>query len=176
MATSFTPNGRLHSPFRIFVAGLPASNISDVLRLFRLDDYRPKTANSMDRQIAVAELDHWTLFADDWFYTLWHMPTTNDAVREIAMDHRVYTDHVGDCDESYGFAILSAGQYVRRIHVDSPNYSDQKVAIDVGPALNMEPADRCTDDIEGYVDAVARSIGIRLPSPADRIYAFGPSN
>ena len=128
----------------------------------------------MDRQIAVAELDHWTLFADDWFYTLWHMPTTNDAIREIAMDHRVYTDHVGDCDESYGFSILSDGQYLRRIQVDSPNYDDQQVTIDVGRALEVESGDRRTNDIEAYVDAVARSIDIRLPTPADRIFAFGP--
>ena len=128
----------------------------------------------MDRQLACVELDSWTLFADDWFYTLWHMHTTEPAIRQIATSHRVYTDFVGDCDESYGFSLLQHGDYIRRVRVDSPNCGDQRVTIDTGCPLDVESANRETGDIEGYVDTIAKSVGIRLPHPADRVYAYGP--
>ncbi|WP_197355616.1 hypothetical protein [Aureliella helgolandensis] len=175
MNLSFTPAGRFHSPFRIFIRGLNATDHVAFIADCGLHGYRRKESHSLHRQLAIVSLDGWTMFADDWFYTLWHMPTTKQTIKRAADRFDVYYDLVGDCDESYEFGYFCSGKLVREVSVASPHYSDQILVTDDGIPFAIETDDRKTNDIEGYVDAIARCVGIRLPTVEDTVLAFGPT-
>lgn len=175
MNSSFTPAGRFHSPFRIFIRDLKSIQYGDLIDSFHLQRYTAKTPHSMHRQLAIVPLDDWTMLADDWFYTLWHMPTTMQVIEDAAKRGDIYYDLVGDCDESYAFGYFHSGSIVRKVAVASPHFSDQVLETDDGSPFSVESRDRMTNDIEGYVDSIAQFIGIRLPSLGDEVFAFGPS-
>ncbi len=129
----------------------------------------------MQRQLAIVLLDGWTMLADDWHYTLWHMPSTMRVVEDAAKRGDVYYDMVGECDESYAFGYFRSGSIARKVTVASPHFSDQILETDDGIPLAVESDDRMTDDIEKYVDSIAQFIGIRMPKVGDEVLAFGPS-
>lgn len=175
MDSSFTPAGRFHSPFRIFVRDLNSSHYAHLIDALCLHGYKPVKPNSMQRQLAIVPLDGWTMLADDWCYTLWHMPSTMQFVDDAAKRSEIYYDFVGDCDESYEFGYFRSGAIIRKVAVASPHYSDQILETNIGVPLLVENVDRMTDDIEGYVDSIAHFVGIRLPRVGDTVLAFGPS-
>ncbi|MFN9972387.1 MAG: hypothetical protein ACK58T_21105, partial [Phycisphaerae bacterium] len=119
MDTSFTPAGRFHSPFRIFVRDLNASSYARWIDTFGLHKYNPIKPNSMQRQLAIVPLDGWTMLADDWYYTLWHMPLTMQIIADAAKKNDIYYDVVGECDESYEFGYFRSGSLVRKVAVAS---------------------------------------------------------
>ena len=44
------------------------------------------------------------MVADDWHYTLWHMPSTRPALQALGRGCDVFACSVGDCDRSFDFA------------------------------------------------------------------------
>lgn len=175
MTDYFTPYGRLHTPFRIFLRSPTRLEKQEILNAFSLLEYISCTPKSLHRQTWMIDLDDWLLIADDWFYTLWHLHTTRQAIASLALDTDVYFDVVGECDESYGFAIYQNGSLVREVQVDSPNYSDQILKVDHGTRLPVESDSLLTSDIDAYVDKIAEHLGIRLPRIGDKVLAFSPA-
>ncbi len=173
MKDLFTPSGRLHTPFRIFVSNLGIDQHYDMIKSLGLTRYKLCDPNLMQRQVIIVALGNWTLFADDLFYTLWNSHLTMHVIAKTAQSHDIYYDIVGDCDESYEFGLYRDGVLIRQIHVASPNYSDQIVKVQTGMPLAVESEDRMTDNIEEYVDTIARFVGVRLPCTDDSLLTYG---
>jgi hypothetical protein len=152
--------GRLHAPYFIFVAGRHSD--ADLLRHFGLPTYRLSgSAQRLRRYAILADDRQWTMIADDWFYTLWHMPSTRPAVRALGQVCDVFACSVGDCDHSFDFEYYRDSQLVRHYVVEDPEIRGGRVVINKGKRLPGEKAAFREGDELNIVLGVAASLGIR---------------
>src|SRR5688572_20432498 len=91
MADQLLFEGRLHSPFFVFLRRPHPYSDGDVLKVFGIGSYR-RAANVPSRgpYAILADAGDWLMLADDWCYTLWHMPTTRPAIESLAKTHEVF--------------------------------------------------------------------------------------
>ena len=121
MTTSLIINGQLHSPYFIFVRRPHEFADADLLTRFRLHNYeRTESVAQLDRYAIVADAGTWTLLADDWHYTLWHMPTTGQTIEDLAATHDVFACSIGDIDQSFDFVYYRNAALVRKYVVSDP--------------------------------------------------------
>lgn len=169
-------NGQLHAPYFIFVRGEGRYSDADLLRLFGLPAYRPThSPRRLGRYAVLADGGAWTMVADDWYYTLWHMASTRPAIEELGRSCDVFAGSVGDCDHSFDFVYYSGGRLIRRYVVADPDFRGGKVVEDTGTPLLGEAAAFGEADELDIVLGVAASLGIK-PDPTERdvrVYAPG---
>src|SRR4029079_5465413 len=82
----------------------------------------------------------WTLLADDWYYTLWHLKSTQLAIASLAARHDVFACSVGECDHSFDFIYYKNGQLIRKYVVVYPSFTRREVVEDFGDPLPGETA------------------------------------
>jgi hypothetical protein len=168
--------GRLHAPYFIFVRGGGRYSDADLLRLFGLSAYRPTDSpRRLGRYALLAGDGPWTMVADDWFYTLWHMPSTRPALQELGRRCDVFACSVGDCDHSFDFAYYSQGRLARRYVVADPDFRGGRVVEDTGTPLPGETTAFGGEDELRIVLGVAASLGIRTDYAPHDIRAYAPS-
>src|SRR4051812_29631299 len=114
MSESLIIRGRLHAPYFIFVRGEGRYSDADLLRLFGLTAYRltnrpTKLPRRLERHVILADDGPWVMVADDWYYTLWHMPSTRPAIQALGQSCDVFACSVGDCDHSFDFVYYRGG-------------------------------------------------------------------
>jgi hypothetical protein len=175
MVDSIFTNGRLRAPYFIFVRAAGRYSDADLLNLFGLATYRPTQApRRLGRYAVLAGDGEWTMLADDWFYTLWHMPATRQAVRQLAQGCDVFACSVGDCDCSFDFVYYRDSRLVREYVVTDPEFRGGNVVTNAGEPLPGETAAfREAGELQ-IVLAVASSLGIRTAySPSD-VRAYAP--
>ncbi|MBA4019343.1 MAG: hypothetical protein C0483_19425 [Pirellula sp.] len=165
---------RLHSPHFIYFRGgikltdeniLAHFNLTKHHRVFEIDD--------ATTYVIITDAGEWTMIADDWLYNLWHMPSTKTALGSLGKNREVFAWSVGDCDESFQFCLYRSGKLVRNYVVDSPNYNDQIVKVDVGEALPSETELFASDLETGEkLNRLTISLGIdpRVSRDSLRIY------
>lgn len=176
MTESLFDCGRLHAPYFIFVRGEGKYSDSDLLRLFGLSSYRPtKLPRRLGRYAILAGDGPWTMIADDWYYTLWHMPSTRPALQELGRSCDVFAGSVGECDHSWDFVYYSGGHLVRRYVVADPDFRGGSVAENTGTPLCGETAAFAEEDELRIVLAVAASLGIRTDYTPQDIRLYAPS-
>lgn len=165
-----------HSGFFIFIRHPHGYSDADILARFHLVAYRRSLhVARLDRYAAVSDDGEWTMLADDLYYTLWHMSTTQSAIEDIAKYHDVFVCLEGDCDRSFHYTYFRNGQPARRYEVSSPRYSDRIVVHSTGPLL---PGESTLLENDGdYIGlALAETLGIKAHlTIADlRIYSPAP--
>lgn len=134
-------DGRLHSPFFIFIRQPHGYSDVEILARFKLDSYQRSTEySSRGRRAIMSDAGDWTMLADDWYYTLWHMKTTRPAIEAIAEYHELYACTEGDCDRSFDYLHYRKGRIVRKYVVSSPSFSNRVVVEDFGTPLPGEAA------------------------------------
>lgn len=167
-------DGRLHSPFFIFIRQPHGYSEAEILARFELSSYQRTTASSFrGRHAIMCDAGDWTMLADDWYYTLWHMKTTRPAIEAIAEYHELYACSEGDCDRSFDFLHYHKGRLVRKYVVSSPSFSDRVVAHDFGTPLPGEAA-LLKDDGYNIGIELAATLGIqtRFTHEELRVYAL----
>src|SRR5262245_61293873 len=108
-------DGRLHSPFFIFIKHPHGYSDFDILARFQLGSYRRSRATSrLGRRAIMADAGSWTLLADDWYYTLWHLEPTWAAIEELGRSHEVFACSVGECDLSFDYVHYQEGRLKRK--------------------------------------------------------------
>ena len=155
-------DGKLYAPYFIFLRCAGRYSDADLLRWFGLTGYRPvKSTSRLGRDGVLADDGLWTMLADDWYYTLWHMPTTRPTLAELAESCDVFACSVGDCDHSFDFVYYRDGRLVRRYVVEDPDFRGGRVAENFGEPLPGEPTAFAETDEMRIVPSIAASLGIR---------------
>jgi hypothetical protein len=175
MTDSLFVRGELCAPYYIFVQCADRCSDSELLLRFGFANYCPtKSLPWAGRYAILASDSQWKMIADDWRYTLWHMPSTRPALQELAQSYDVFACSVGDCDHSFDFVYYQNSRLVRRYVVADPDFRGGKVVENIGEPLPSEAvAFRETDEMK-IVLKVAASIGIRTDYSEHDIRVYAP--
>ena len=167
--------GRVHSPFFIFVRHPDGFSDEDILTRFNVPSYRRATkASRYDRYAVISDVGAWTMLADDYHYTLWHMKITQSAIESIAKCREVFTCTEGDCDRSFDFSHYRDGELSRKYIVSSPLYSDRRIDEDWGTPLPGE-SELLQADGENIGIARAAKLGIQTRFKREELRVYVPS-
>jgi hypothetical protein len=175
MLDSLFIQGKLHSPYFIFVRAGDRWSDAHLLNHFGLSGYRPtQSLKHFSRYAVFADDGQWTMIADDRFYTLWHMPSTRPSLEALGMSYDVFACSVGDCDQSFDFVYYSGGRLIRRYVVADPDFSGGSVVENTGSPLPGETtALRETNELK-QVLGIAASLGIRIDYTQRDIRVYSP--
>lgn len=177
MVEALFVSGRLHSPYFIFVRDEGNLSDADLLRLFGLAAYRPtRTPEHFGRHAVLANEGPWTMIADDWCYTLWHLRSTRPTLEELGRSYDLFAGSVGECDHSFDFVYYSGGRLARRYVVEDPEFRGGSVVEDAGAPLPGESAAFKEKDELNIVLGVAASLGIRTEYAAHEIRVYAPND
>jgi hypothetical protein len=166
--SEFIP-GRL--PHFIFVRDAGSHSDTDLLHLFGLATFRPTQSPWWSGpHVFLADDGEWTMVADDCNYTLWHMPSTEQAIHQLGHTFDVFAASVGDCDCSFDFVYYRDGRVARRYVVDDRG----GVVENIGEPLPGEAAAFREITELRIVRAIAVSLGIRINHTAQKIRAYDP--
>jgi hypothetical protein len=167
--------GRLHAPYFIYFRRVAKLSDAQILAHFGLTTYRlTEKLQRSSTYAVIGDAGEWTLLADDWFYRLWHMPTTRPAIESLAKEGEVFAWSVGDCDQSFDYCLYRDGRLVRQYMVDSPHFSDQVIRTDFGERLSFESELLSSDlSIEEKMNQFTSQLGINPFVTQDmlRLYA-----
>ncbi|MCB9925525.1 MAG: hypothetical protein H6822_25470 [Planctomycetaceae bacterium] len=166
--------GCLHSPFFIFIRQPHGYSDTEILALFKLSSYQRSTEPTPHgRHAIMADAGDWSMLADDWYYTLWHMKTTRPVIEGLAEYHEVYICMEGDCDRSFDFVHYRKGKLARKYVVSSPSYSNRVVAEDFGTPLPGEAALLKNDGYNIGIE-LAGTLGIKNRFTDDDLRIYTP--
>jgi hypothetical protein len=168
--------GTLHAPHYIFVRDAGGHSDAHLLLLFGLTGYRATQSPRRPGRFALLAGDGaWTMLADDWLYTLWSRPTTDQAIHQLGQTHDVFACSVGDSDHSFDFVYYRGGRVVRRYVVVDPDYRGGRVVVNTGEPIPGEAAAFRERDEWRIVIAIVAALGIRSNYTAEEIRAYVPS-
>lgn len=160
--SSFFAHGKLHSPYFIFLCGNGDLSDRDLLQRFSLPTYdRTASPSAYGPYAILADDGTWNLVADDWRYTLWHMPSTRIAIAELAAHCDVFACSVGDIDHSYDIVYYRNSQLIRKFVVEDRDFKGGSVVENLGKPLLAEQAVFKQPDELQYVLDIASSLGIK---------------
>ncbi len=165
---------RLHSPFFIFIRHPHGYSDLDILTRFKLISYqRSAQASPRGRHAIMCDAGDWTMLADDWYYTLWHMKTTRPAIEAMAECHELFACSEGDCDRSFDFVHYQTGRLARKYVVSSPHFSDRNVIEDFGIPLPREAVLLANDGCDIGIE-LAETLGIKTRFTNDELRVYIP--
>jgi|SaaInlStandDraft_1057018.scaffolds.fasta_scaffold92242_2 hypothetical protein len=162
MSDSLIIHDKLHSPFFICLRVNGAVDDGSLLKHFHLNAYTQSNEHSVLRHYAIiTENDDWTFLADDWYYTLWHMPTTRPALELLSLQYELFACSVGESDRSYDFIYFREGELIRELVVQDPTFQGGQVVKSLGTPFEFEiPQCELNLDEWDYVLSIANSLGI----------------
>jgi hypothetical protein len=168
-------DGRLHTPYFIFVRCAGRYSDADLLQQLGLAAYRrTKSARLLEHYAIFADDGQWTMIADDWYYTLWHMPSTRPALEELGRSCDVFAGSVGECDHSFDFVYYQNSRLVRRYVVDDPDFRGGIIVENTGVPLPGEAAAFKEADELRIVLGIAASLGIRTDYTEKDVRVYAP--
>jgi hypothetical protein len=171
-------HGELHAPYFVFIRSGQQYPDAEMLNRFHLSGYeRNDPPARATRYVLLADLGEWTLIADDWFYTLWHLSGTRDVIAELGSRFELFACSVGDSDDSYDFVYYRGGELLRKHVVIDPRYDGGVIQESFGAPLSGEgPAGTLPklQDYLPYVLGIARRLGIRPPESDQQLRRYVP--
>ena len=178
MSNLFPMNNRLHAPYFIFMRCAGEYSDADLLAKFGIRKYK-RVAEPPQHGPHATFFDSgdWTMLADDWYYTLWHMATTRPAIRRLSQFSDIYACSVGDCDHSFDFVYYQAGKLVRKyVVVADIGTNNSNVVENTGKQLPGELEALKLDDQLETVLSISDALGIRGPTPEDELRFYACPN
>ena len=150
---------------------------ADLLAKFCIRDYkRTSEPPKFGPHATFFDSGDWVLLADDWYYTLWHMPTTRQTIEQLSQCTDIYACSVGDCDHSFDFIYYKAGKLVRKYVVSDPDFKNSNIVENYGQQLPGEPEALKLDDQLETVLAISDAMGINGPKPGDELRFYARPN
>ena len=122
----------------------------------------------------IANDNQWTLIADDWLYTLWHMPSTRPALISLAESCDVFACSVGDSDQGFDFVYYENSRLIRRYVVEQHYDHPKRVVEDIGVPLPGEASAFEQSDELKIVLAIASSLGIKTDYTEQDLRVYTP--
>ena len=175
MASSLFIDGELHAPHFIFLRCGGRYSDTDLLCRFGLPTYRPtKAAPRIGPYAVLADDGQWTMIADDWYYTLWHMPSTRPTLAALGESVDVFACSVGDCDRSFDFVYYRASYLIRKYVVADPDFRGGVVVENLGRPLPGEWAAFEQAGELRIVLGIAASLGIKTDYTEQDIRVYAP--
>jgi len=170
-------NNRLHAPYFIFMRCAGEYSDADLLAKFGIRDYkRTSEPPKMGPHATLFDSGDWVMLADDWYYTLWHLPTTRPAIKKLSQFTDVYACSVGDCDHSFDFIYYKNGKLARKYVVADPDFKSSIIVEDIGQQLPGESDALQLDDQLETVLAISDAMGICGPRPGDKLRFYARPN
>lgn len=155
-------HGELQSYYFIFLKCSGKFSDAELLQQFGLSAHSRTNAFPSDcSYVLLADDGEWTLIADDWWYTLWHLPSTRTRIAAIGQTCDVFACSFGDCDRSFDFAYYHDSRLIRRYVVEDPHFQGGVVVENFGDPLPGEAAAFKEADQLKLVLGVAASLGIK---------------
>lgn len=177
MTNSLFIEGKLHAPYFVFLRCTGRYSDEDLLDRFGLLSYRPTRSVRRHGPYAIlADDGEWTMIADDWYYTLWHLKTTRPALEVLAESCDVFACSVGDCDHSFDFVYYRDSHLVRRYVVADPDFRGGSIVENVGEPLPGESTAFEQTDEMNIVLNIAASLGIKIDYSDRDIRVYAPSD
>ena len=167
----------LHVPYFIFLKCAGRYADADLLHRFGLVNYRrvaAASANELRRHAILADDGPWTLLADDWYYTLWHLPTTRPLLEELAQQCDVFACSVGDCDRSFDFVYFHDGRLLRKYVVADTNFRGRELFQNIGYPLPGEAAALEHADEAQVIQTIAANLGLRTRYAQSELRYYAP--
>ena len=173
MTNLFYSPGLLHSPYFIFVRCSGKYSDADLLHRFGLTKYtRTGKILGSGPYALISDDSTWTMLADDWRYTLWHMESTRPAIAKLARSFDTYACSVGDCDHSFDFLYHRDGRLVRKYVVEDPDFHGGRVVENIGGTLPGESDAFKHEDETRIVLSIATSLGIQVPCDESHVRIY----
>lgn len=174
--TNLIVRGALHAPYIIFVQCAGKYSDHELLQRFGLPTYaRSERAQRFGPYAFLGDDGNWTLLADDWLYTLWHMTTTPPTIENLAEDHDIFACSTGDSDHSFDFLYFQDSQLVRKYVFDDPTCRGGSVVENFGKPLPGEADAFKHKDEKKIVLAIAQSLGIRTQYEEIDLRIYAPA-
>lgn len=170
-------HGELHSPYFIFLRCAGRHSDAELLHRFGLSRFRRTNAGPrFSSYVILADDGQWTLIADDWHYTLWHMPSTRPTLAALGEACDVFACSVGDCDLSFDFVYYHDSRLARRYVVEDPHFQGGAVVEDFGKPLPGESTAFKQSDHLKICLGIAASLGIKTDYTEGDIRVYAPFN
>lgn len=165
--------GRIHSPYFIFIDGAAGYSDQDVMGMLGVRGFKKiQPLDLKNGHLHITDDGRWLHVADDWRYGLWHDKSIESHLAEIAKRHDIFTYSVGDSDWSYHIRYYSAGTLVRERVVEDPKYDGGEVSLDFGPPLPGEPLEFPKKvEIEDILPMV-RGLGIKMEHREETVRTY----
>ncbi len=154
-------NGKIHSPYFIFIECGDYYSDQQVLDLIGASEYRKKEPPTRsEKGLYITNDGKWTHILDTFFYLLWHSEQVRDHIEELSKKHNIYSCSVGDSDHSFDFIYYRGGNLFRHYVYDQIFDQPGKVTKNLGAELLGEKASLLEADETSKVLAIAESLGI----------------
>ncbi|MBE2225625.1 MAG: hypothetical protein IAF02_29075 [Anaerolineae bacterium] len=134
--------GYLHTPFMIYVRSYNSISDQDFLKLLGLQGYQKAHPPLPDIKwhVVFANDSEWTHIADDFRYTLWHNPKTDEAIAKLSQSYDLFHCSIGDIDNSFDFAYYRNSKLVRRFVFENDVFKKTEIVTEnIGAKLLGEP-------------------------------------
>ena len=172
----YTKSGSLFSPFFIFIRCAGDYSDADFLAQFGVrDSMRIPEPDHNDRFAAISDSYGWKMLADDWRYTLWHMPSTRPQLQKMAVFYDVLAGSIGDCDRSYELTYYQDGKLARHLVMEDSHLRGRGPTTDLGQALPGEFIPDDSVDPLMVILRVAEELGLDGHRKEAEIRFYGPT-
>lgn len=160
-------NGMPSSPYYIFINGISGKSDLEILSLLNLEIVKEIYLNNIiqdeENYIYLSRDENWVHLMDNLLYSHWYSKEFSNQIEKLGKKLEIFTCSVGDSDLSFDFKYYNNGKKVREYVVESPNYIDEILKLDIGIPIKGEQEGLKKDDQLERVLFIAQQLGVKLP-------------
>lgn len=165
-------DGRVWSGHCVFVRDSGALSDLGLMAELGLNGYAPDGEPRFPGCYAhIMRAGEWSAFADDWYFTAWHLPGIGDAVARLGTRYEVLRTAIGDSDESLEFQHFVSGA-LRRGFVFRDHAGTTEILLDTGAPLKCEADFALGSSAWPLMCAVVDEVGIDSVAMTDSVSTY----
>lgn len=165
-------DGKVWSGHYVFVRDFGTLSDLDLLAELGLTGYVPDREPRFPCRYAhIMRAGDWSAFADDWYYTAWHLPGIGDAVALLGSRYEVLRTAIGDSDESLEFHHFVGGALWRGFEFRD-HAGTTEILLDTGAPLKCEADFELGSNAWPLMCAVVDEVGIDSVAMAESVSTY----